>query len=354
MTLPEQIAPLDPWTASSLLQKAIRRSEVDYAIHAARTLHRQRGTGIWRRCLLIACEDVGIGDLDLVRHATLMTLGRDMRRPYGDDDNQVLTDLVRRLAEAPKDRSPDYLICTAIQHPDFEQEREAVAQLSTDQQIAVAIDAGQPVITRAIAMWHASGVNGGGPQIVGTGHLPRLLGAFDQRGFPDPLASIIETAARKCREPIVVMLPLLWALVQESGGATTGEDVALPPAAACHGLPAWVLDKHTRLGKAAMRRFIREVPAVDAVLARYVPDFRAQATVEMASFYLDAVPIARRLQWCRSRELEAIGLETDMMKIGCPREGIQPILDVVRTHLDQLNAIRCRLFAAQTERGSAA
>ena len=353
MTSNELTVPLDPWTASSLLQKAIRRSEVDYAVHAARTLHRQRGTGIWRRCLLIACEDVGIGDLDLVRHATLMTLGRDLRRPFGEDAD-VLADLVRRLAEAPKDRSPDYLICTAIQHPGYEQEREAVAQLSTDQQIAVAIDPGQPVITRAIAMWHASGVNGGGPKIVGTGHLPRLLDAFDQRGFPDPLASIIETAARKCREPIVVMIPLLWKLVQESEKTTSVEHVALPPAAACHGVPAWVWDKHTRLGKAAMRRFIREVPAVDAVLARYVPDFRAQAVMEMASFYLDAIPIARRLQWSRSQELEAIGFETDMMKIGCPREAIQPILDVVRAHLDRLDAIRCRLFAAQIERGNAA
>ena len=353
MTMNELTVPLDPWTASSLLQKAIRRSEVDYAVHAARTLHRQRGTGIWRRCLLIACEDVGIGDLDLVRHATLMTLGRDMRCPFGEDAD-VLTDLVRRLAEAPKDRSPDYLICTAIQHPGYEQEREAVAQLSTDQQIAVAIDPGQPVITRAIAMWHASGVNGGGPKIVGTGHLPLLLDAFDQRGFPDPLASIIETAARKTREPITIMLPLLWKLVQESDEPTTVQHVGLLPAAACHGVPAWTWDKHTRLGKAAMRRFIREVPAVDAMLSRYVPDFRARAIMEMAGFCVDAVPIARRLQWSRSHELEAIGFETDMMKIGCPREGVQPILDVVGAHLDRLNAIRCRLFAAQIERGSAA
>lgn len=353
MTLNELTAPLDPWTASSLLQKAIRRSEVDYAIYAAHTLHRQRGTGIWRRCLLIACEDVGIGDLDLVRHATLMALGRDMRRPFGEDD-AVLTDIVRRLAEAPKDRSPDYLICTAIQHPGFEQEREAVAQLSTDEKIAVAVDPNQPVIMRAIAMWHASGVNGGGPKIVGPGELPGLLDAFDQRGLPHPLASIIEMAARKTREPITIMIPLLWALVQESGEPTTVEHVARPTAAACHGVPAFTWDKHTRLGKAAMRQFIREVPAVDAVLARYVPDFRAQTTIEMAAFYVDAVPIARRLQWPRSQKLEAIGLETDMMKIGCPRESIQPILDVVRAHLDQLNTIRCRLFAAQIKRGNAA
>ncbi|WP_137871261.1 hypothetical protein [Sphingopyxis sp. 2PD] len=316
-------------------------------------MHRQRGTGIWRRCLLIACEDVGIGDLDLVRHATLMTLGRDMRRPFGDD-SEVLTDLVRRLAEAPKDRSPDYLICTAIQHPGFEHEREMVAQLSTDQQIAVAVDPDQPVVARAIAMWHASGVNGGGPKIVGTGALPQLLDAFDQRGFPDPLASIIETAARKCREPIVVMIPLLWKLVQERRGTTAVEDSPVPTAPTFHGVPAWTWDKHTRLGKRAMRQFLRETPTLDATMSRYVSDFRAPTVVEMACFLVDAIPIARRLNWSRSRELEAMGLETDMMKIGCPRDGVKPILDIVRANLDQLNSIRCRLLAAQIERGSVA
>lgn len=351
MTLPEQIVPLDPWTASSLLQKSIRRGEVAYAVHAARILHRQRGTGIWRRCLLIAVEDVGIGDLDLVRHATLMTLGRDMRRAFGEDD-EVLVDLVRRLAQTPKDRSPDYVICAAIQHPGFEQEREAVAQLSAAQQIAVAVDPDQPIIMRAIAMWHASGVNGGGPKVIGPGHLPLLLDAFHQRGLPEPMASIVETAARKTREPITVMLPLLWSLLQESGETPTVEDIVVPPSPTCHGAPAWTFDKHTRTGKAAMRRFIREVPAVDAVLSHYVPDTRAQTIVEMACFYADAIPIARRLMWERSHPLEALGLEVDMMKVGCPKDGIRPILDTVRAHLDQLNTIRCRLFAAQIERGS--
>jgi len=96
-----------------------------------------------------------------------------------------------------------------------------------------------------------------------------------------------------------------------------------------------------------MRQFIREVPAVDAVLSHYVPDIRAQTIVEMAAFCVDAIPIARRLMWERSYALEALGIETDMMKIGCPRDGVQPILDTVRANLDQLNMIRCRLFSMQ-------
>jgi len=345
--------PLDPWVASSLLQKAIRRGEVDHAVNAARSLHRQRGTGIWRRFVVIACEDVGIGDLDLIRHVTLLGIDRTMRKPFGADD-EIVTGLARRLAEAPKDRSSDYLICAAIQHPDHEHEREAVALLSTDDQIAVAVDPGQPVIRRAIAAWYASGINGDGPRVVGLGNMPRLLHGFDLLGLPHPLSAIIETAARKTREPMVATLPLLWALLQESGTPPRIEDVRLPSAPLCGTVPAWAFDKHTDIGKRAVARFVRENPAIDAVLSRYVPDFRARDVAAMAAFYADAVPVVRRLMWSRSHELEALGIDVDMLKVGCPREGIEPILATVRANLDHLNTIRCRLFATRANGGRSA
>lgn len=64
---------IDAWTASSLLQKAIRRGETEYAQAAAINFHKLRGNAIWRRLTLIAYEDIGIGDLPSA--ATL----RDMR-----------------------------------------------------------------------------------------------------------------------------------------------------------------------------------------------------------------------------------------------------------------------------------
>ncbi|MBU3077818.1 hypothetical protein [Sphingomonas quercus] len=344
---------LDPWVASSLLQKAIRRGEVEHAVRAAQALHRQRGTGIWGRFLIIACEDVGIADLDLVQHVTLVGIDRTVRKPFGTDE-EVAADLARRLAEAPKDRSSDYLACAAIQHPEYEQERESVALLSTDEQIAAAVDRGQSVIRRAIATWHASGVNSGGPRVVRPSNLPLLLHGFDLLGLPHPLSSIIETAARKSREPMVVMLPLLWALWREGDEERRSADVSVPAALSCRGVPLWTFDKHTRLGKRAIARFIHENVAVDAVLSEHVPDFRARDIAAMAAFYADATPIARRLVWSRSHELEALGLETDMLKIGCPRAGIEPLVEVVRANLDHLNVIRHRLFAAQANGGSAA
>src|SRR6266567_2853282 len=58
-------APLrcDRWIASSLLQKSIRRGEVELAQRAACTLHAFDRSAIWRRLVVIACEDIGVGDI---------------------------------------------------------------------------------------------------------------------------------------------------------------------------------------------------------------------------------------------------------------------------------------------------
>lgn len=345
-------APIDPWVASSLLQKAIRRGEVDYAVYAARTLHRQRGSGIWRRFLIIACEDVGIADLDLVRHVAMLG-DRSLRQPFGPDE-AIVADVAQRLAEAPKDRSSDYLICAAIEHPGYEQERETVAVLPIEDQIAIAVDSEQPIVRRAIACWYSSGVNGGGCRVLGSGDLPGLLRGFQRLGFAESLSGIIETAARKTNEPMVIMLPLLWALLQEDTRPPQIEEKRLPIDPCCRTIPAWVFDKHTGVGKRAIAWFIRENPAIDSVLSEYVADFRAREVLAMASFYADGIPVARRLMWSRSHELESLGLETDMLKTGCPRQGIEPILDAVRANLDHLNAIRCRLFGAHLNGGHSA
>ena len=48
----------DQWVIISLLQKSIRRGEVETAQRAAFTLFRQKGSAIWRRFMVIAFEDV--------------------------------------------------------------------------------------------------------------------------------------------------------------------------------------------------------------------------------------------------------------------------------------------------------
>src|SRR6266581_2264333 len=112
-------APLrcDRWTASSLLQKSIRRGDVELAQRAACTLHAFDRSAIWRRLVVIACEDIGVGDIDALLETFLAATSTDFRRQCGEAS--VLGAVVRRLAEAVKDRSGDYLACAAADHPDL-------------------------------------------------------------------------------------------------------------------------------------------------------------------------------------------------------------------------------------------
>lgn len=56
----------DRWILASLLQKAIRRDEPEWALPAAASLLRIDPVGLWRRLLVIAFEDVSFADVALV------------------------------------------------------------------------------------------------------------------------------------------------------------------------------------------------------------------------------------------------------------------------------------------------
>lgn len=342
---------LDPWSASSLLQKAVRRGDVRHALIAARALYRFRGKMIWKRLLLIAFEDVGVGCPSLVAEVTRLCSDPAARAEAGTDA-AVLNMLVPKMADAPKDRSTDYLICPAIQSPDYEDARCMIAGMKMSDRIAVAADSDQPVMHRAVAVWYASGVNGGGPPVLSGGALPQLLDAFAPLGIPADHLQMVDTAARLLKEPITVMLPLLMALNIEDAGYSWIESSPPPASPAAEGIPLYTFDKHTSIGKRAIAEFARTCAPVRDILAANVPEFRARDVAAMAAFYVDAIPLTRRYHWSRSPSLEARGRKVDMMKVGTPLEAVEPIIRGVEENLGALNTIRARMVT-QSQRPSA-
>src|SRR6476659_3183260 len=105
----------DQWVIKSLLQKSIRRGEVDIAQRAALTFLAQKGPALWRRLIEIAFEDIGAGSADVV----VMTVGASTDakwRNQSGGDIVVAAHLARLLAEAPKSRSAEHLITSSDQH----------------------------------------------------------------------------------------------------------------------------------------------------------------------------------------------------------------------------------------------
>jgi hypothetical protein len=73
----------DQRTLTSLLRRAIQRSDVILAQLVALTIQKLKGPGIWRRLLTIAFEEVGAGSPKILREVTKVCCDKDYRKRVG-------------------------------------------------------------------------------------------------------------------------------------------------------------------------------------------------------------------------------------------------------------------------------
>lgn len=334
--------PVDAWLAASLLQKGIRRGDANVALRAALTLHGWRGSATWRRLAVTGCEDVGVASIPAVVATINAAFDPDLvaqRRDLG-----WLLTAVRNLAAAPKDRSGDLLASVIHHHPSLDDVRGEIGAMPVSRRIELAADPLADFYHRAVASWFASGIEWGYERRVGKGDLPALLAAFADLGSPSAWLQVVQLAARRTREPLTVMLPLLWLELSRTAGEVVRCSVPATREVGC--LPLYCLDKHTRAGKAALHQFARENAEVRRVLQMHVPKRNASSVVCWAAFHADGSSLTERLTWLRGTEIERLGIEADLLQAGIPPGGIEAIRDVIEANLDHLNDIRERLLIA--------
>ena len=174
-------------------------------------------------------------------------------------------------------------------------------------------------------------------------YLDRLLGICRELGVPDGLLAATEIAALRTREPIILMVPLIWLAAQNSK-ETSVRDSGTPPLVLAGDVPLYALDEHTRLGREAIGRFARENAEVRGCLERFVSANQMRRAAYVAAFYVDAAPVARRFIWDHADDLEVFGRKRDLMRFGVAKDGIAPLIDVMRANLDHLNALRAEVL----------
>jgi hypothetical protein len=150
-------------------------------------------------------------------------------------------------------------------------------------------------------------------------------------------------AARRTRQPYIVLVPLVRIEVLRSG-LTRIEDVIAPPSALVAGIPLYALDEHTRLGKRAINTLAQQSPSIRACLQQYAPRRRWIAAAQHAAFYAEGSAVSRRLHWAQSQSLETFGIEAELATAEVRAEGVEPLIAAVRDSLDELNAIRTQLL----------
>jgi hypothetical protein len=162
--------------ASNLLQKSIRRSKTQLALRAAFRLSAFDRSYTWRRLLIIAFEDVGAAKPDALIETVALATTPEWRARRGEQ--ACLAYAVVRLAEAPKDRSADYLISAAEAHPSLGDDRESCLRADLENRLRIVRDLSQPLPIRSLATWLSSGSRG----IQRSSHRRRR----SEASFPDP------------------------------------------------------------------------------------------------------------------------------------------------------------------------
>lgn len=326
---------LDPWAASSLLQKAIRRGKAILAQQALSALYRYRGQAVWRRLAIIALEDVGIADPDLVWDCVRLATDSTKRasRSFG-----VLTELTARLASAPKDRSADYVCSGATLLETAQADRRDFDTWDWSAKLEIATADLEPVTRRAVAALSACTVVRGEQELVDDKAARLFARAF--HNVPDALLNSAMALTGRNSHPFGLILVLLWSQYEFTGGASGYSIPPLPPAEYVNGIPLYTFDKHTAVGKRAIAKLVEESSALRETLRQHVPEQHWLSVAEIAAFYADAAPVAYRLQWFSSELLEFGGFIADTMAAGCPMAGACSILSCLRDNLTHLNKLR--------------
>jgi hypothetical protein len=120
----------DTWLATSALQKAIRRGDLGTALQASSFLAEVQPDRLWRRLVVIALEDIGIADLNLVTMVLWASGKRAWRRDHGGEE-KVASYVVSQLCAASKCRDGSDVLVIADHHPSLREVRAQFAGLTS-------------------------------------------------------------------------------------------------------------------------------------------------------------------------------------------------------------------------------
>ena len=340
----DPVAPLpcDRWVAVSALQKSIRRGDSLTAQRALRTLYRHDPGSTWRRLLIIACEDVGIGAPGAVIVTARRCANAKAFRERGREEAAALA-TAQMLAEAAKDRSADLLFAVALRDPALEATRSRCRSVSVARRLELVADPTLSLPERAFAVWHCSGVESRAEHRVGPGDQDALIRTYAELGVPEQLLDATAVAVKKAREPFVLLLPLLWLAAVRS--ETELLNAPLPPSTLLDGVPFYALDGHTRLGRQAIRLFAQERHEIAQFLIERGCGSGDDGALRMAVFYADGALTWPTLQWRHSAELMATGAAADFRSVNVEAKVGAELVRLVAGHIADLDKIRRQMLS---------
>lgn len=315
--------PISPWAAMSLLQKAIRRSDTDWALAAASTLLLISPERLWRRLSVIAFEDIGQGDFITVGHTIAATSGKSFRSQLGGDE-LVAAYLVRLQCEAAKCRAADDLAVICDWNPDLRDCRSSYAELSDSDLACIVVDGTKSLSERAIALWYLFGTRQIKSQNLEkrTGAVDAGLEALSDLGSPATAIEVARHGIRRSAGLLAAFYPLLMHLYTSDEGEIFKLTKLEIPAVMIGRVPSYTYDMHVREGRSAIKRLIKVECATTKWAASVNPQWGRLELLYGMLFRKESAYTRHHLMWttgCRlasQADWEVHGISQAELEVG--------------------------------------
>lgn len=306
----------DKWILLSGLQKTIRRNDVDYAQQFAMSLFGIDKRSFWRRLPIIAMEDIGLGEAHLMLEVCRVAYQTEHRKSRNDE--AFILGLVTRMANAPKNHAIDHLVKIAMVMPTGLSHRRDYREQALDKNLNV--------YSRAAALLHYAHAT--------KPKAPDLYQPTIEAVHGAVLASkTVYDASQLTLSRMDNDMPLLFPLL---GEATTGQDWSVRQsdrqAELIGDLPAYAFDPlHTRLGKAAIRRWRPQTPELQMFTERQIAK---------AVFNLESITLGVERCCDLTDQIKADGISASLIEGNLIRSRHDELFSAVKQAFSELN--RCR------------
>lgn len=333
------------WKAFSALQKAIRRGDFLNAWRPCHALMKAPGQDkqMWRRLVVTAMEDVGLGDPYAVAFTCLIAGNTKLRAQMGE--NRALAFVLKHLCEAPKSRDLCDVVVYCFLRKNLDNLFAESLDLSLEDLMEIALNPKLRFSDRLVAHFRLYGPKW--PHVSKVGNPASGADAETRKGFmeatgiPPLFVYLTVESHRRSGEALGLPVPFLWQLMTASPKAWTapdpfenGDDTML------QGVYAATFDKHTWQGKAALKRFYNGNSEIHDFLSKHCMGTPLPA-LERAVFYTEGALLRPRLFYVGAEDLFWEVLDAKLAANGFPsREVGLEFYDIVQSNLHELHKHR--------------
>ncbi len=339
LPLPKALNFSHKWIAASALQKSIRRGNVSMAYKAGLAMMQINPISVWNRLRVIACEDIGIGDMRAV-YETLYVAGKVKWRERNGGDSHVLAYIIENLCKANKSRLADDILYTADVHADYHHQRMAYVDYSVDELYDIILyQHNRDIFERMIALCYLHGTFTIRPQ-----------GMIEMKGQPN----LVQDIFKQSRMPDCMLDVIKLALPRTEGHALSlGLALLMQASANNHRIihdtietniigewPAEAYDKHTREGKQAFRKFLHRCPEVRTFIQTRLPHVDPVTMTGWCVFALEAQLLDKRVAFDGSEDIRTKAQVAWMQCEGMTPQTQIELLALVKSNIGILNNVR--------------